>query len=87
MQWRQIRERHPDRWLLVEALEAHSAGGKRRLEDLAVVEEPGDAREAMAAYLEHHRRAPQRELYLVHTLREELEVDERDWLGLRRAEG
>ena len=85
MQWQQIREHYPRRWLLVEAIEAHSSKGSRQVDDLAVLQEYPNGREALTGYLEHHRRAPQRELYVLHTDRERLEIDERDWLGLRRA--
>jgi hypothetical protein len=29
MQWQQIREKHPNQWLLIEAIEAHSEPGMR----------------------------------------------------------
>lgn len=85
MNWQQVREQYPHCWLLIEALEAHSAEGRRCLDELSVVETYADSGQAMADYLQRHRRAPDRELYVLHTDREELEIDERDWLGLRRA--
>lgn len=83
MDWQSIREQHPHRWLLVEALQARSEGGKRLLDDLSVVEVLGEPQEAMERYLRLHRRAPDRELYVVHSDRERLDVEERRWLGLR----
>lgn len=85
MKWQQIRQHYPHQWLLVEAIQAHSAQGRRLLDDMAVVQTYPAARAAMEAYLEHHRRSPDRELYVLHTDRQEPEIGERDWLGLRRA--
>ena len=83
MQWNDIRQHSPASWLLVEALKAHSAGGKRVLEDLAVLEKFPDSTTALARYAEMHRESPERELYVFHTDREVLEVIERRWLGVR----
>ena len=85
MQWNQIRQTYPHRWLLVEALEAHSQSGKRILEDLAVVDTFPDGTAAMQGYKQLHHRAPERELYVLHTDREDLDVDEVTWWGLRAA--
>lgn len=85
MQWKQIRERHPHQWLLTEALSAHSANGERILEDIAVLETYPDSLAAMHGYRQLHRRAPQRELYVLHTDREELEIGELHWAGIRAA--
>lgn len=85
MQWQDIREHHPHQWLLVEALDAHSFAGERVIEDLAVVETYEDGMSAMHGYRELHRREPQRELYVLHTDREELEITELRWMGIRAA--
>lgn len=85
MDWREVRERYPRQWLLVEAIEARSEGEKRVLEDLAVVQSFPDAKAAMDGYKELHRRDPQRELYVLHTDRDRLDISEVRWLGLRTA--
>jgi hypothetical protein len=85
MQWTDIRRHYPHQWLLVEALLAHSESGKRELDELAVVDAFSDGESALRAYLRIHRDAPIRELYVVHSDREELEITERTWLGLRTA--
>ena len=36
----------------------------------------------MDSYIELHDTAPQRELYVLHTDREELEIEELRWLGI-----
>jgi hypothetical protein len=40
---------------------------------------------AMDEYSELHKQAPNRELYVLHTSREKLDIDERKWLGIRSA--
>ena len=84
MKWAEIRSHYPHQWLLVEAIKAYSEAGKRILEDLAVVNAFSDSATAMRGYLKLHREAPGRELLVLHTDREELEVTERRWLGIRR---
>jgi hypothetical protein len=85
MKWTELRARYPQRWLLVEALNASSIADKRILDDLVVVDTFADSSAALAGYARLHREIPARELYVFHTSREQLEVDERQWLGVRVA--
>jgi len=85
MQWTEIRRTYPGKWLLVEALAAHSRAGKRIVEDLAVVDTFSDGTVAMSGYKVLHRREPGRELYVVHTDREALDIGELHWFGIRVA--
>ena len=85
MSWQEIRGRHPHQWLLLEAIEAHSSGGQRILESLAVVETYPDGLSAMRGYSELHGQDPHRELYVLHTDREILEIEEVHWQGIRAA--
>ena len=85
MTWQEIRRHHPDSWLLLEATRAHSQDDERILEQLAVVERFDDSTSALRAYRTRHASHPEREMYVVHTSRERLEVKERRWLGVRRA--
>lgn len=83
MRWDDVRDRWPDQWLVIEALEARSEGDRRRFEKIAVVETCADGRTAFRRYRELHRAFPARELLFVHTQREALEIEERRWLGVR----
>lgn len=84
MVWSEIREAYPHQWLIVEALEAHTTPENRRMLDrLAVIDTCSDGSAAMQRYRELHRQYPLREFYFVHTDREELEIYERRWLGVR----
>jgi hypothetical protein len=83
MQWKEIRNYYPHQWLLVEAIKARSESGKRILEQLTIVNTFPDARAAMKGYIQLHRQSPEREIYVLHTDRETLDITERRWLGIR----
>jgi hypothetical protein len=86
MQWSEIRQAYPDRWLIVEALEAHTTSDRRRhLDCLAIVETCPDGSIALQRYRSLHQQYPLREFYFIHTSREELDIREREWLGVRRS--
>ncbi len=85
MLWSEIRRHYPNEWLLIEAIEARSEENQRVLEDIAVVASFPDSVAAMERYTSLHHEAPQRELYVCHTEREELQIRERRWLGIRCA--
>ncbi|HOT91759.1 MAG TPA: hypothetical protein PLJ78_03430 [Anaerolineae bacterium] len=83
MQWQEICSHYPQQWLLVEAIKAHSEADQRILDQLAVIGTFPDSTTAMKSYLQLHKEAPERELYVFHTSREKLDIKERRWLGVR----
>ena len=83
MEWQDIRARFPDQWLLVEALEAHSAHGFRIMDKMAVVATYVDSKTAFQDYRQLHLAQPGREMFIVHTDREQLTIKERFWAGVR----
>jgi hypothetical protein len=83
MQWAEIRQTHPQQWLLVEAVEAHTEADRRVLDDIAVINTFPDSKSALESYREFRRRFPERELLVLHTEREVLEIGVRYRLGLR----
>jgi len=83
MKWQEIRKHYPHQWLMIEAIKARSEAGKRILDDLAVVSAFPDSRTAMKGYIQLHRQSPERELYVLHTDRQALDIVERKWLGIR----
>lgn len=83
MKWNEIREHYPSQWLLVEAIQAHSDGDARIVDQLSVVDTVSDSQAGMHRYRELHRLSPDRELYVFHTDREALTIHERSWLGIR----
>ena len=83
MKWKDIRDEYPDSWILLEAIEAHSNQGKIVVDKIAVLDKFNNSDEAMKAYRELHKKNPERELYVAHTKNEDLEIEERKWLGVR----
>ncbi len=86
MKWEEIRTHYPQQWLLVEAIKARSEDSKRILEQLAVIGTFSDSVTALRSYQQLHHEAPERELYVFHASRETLDVTERKWIGIRRAQ-
>ncbi len=85
MIWSEVRQAYPNRWLIIEAVEAHTAAERRILGKIAVMEACGDNAKVMQAHERWHQAYPQREFYFAHTGREELDIRERRWLGIRRS--
>jgi hypothetical protein len=83
MRWPEVRAAHPDQWLVIEALDAHSTNDRRVFDRLAVVEVCADGPATMKRYAALHREHPERELCFVHTGMVELEIEERRWIGIR----
>jgi hypothetical protein len=85
MQWQEIRHHYPHQWLLIEAIRAHTQNNQRILEEISVIGAYPDSVDAMKGYTQFHRQAPERELYVFHTDRQNIEITERRWLGIRGA--
>lgn len=84
MTWTDIRRAYPNRWLLVEAMEAHTMANRtRHLDQLSVVELCLDGPEAFKRYRILHAEYPNREFYYLHTTRELITVTGHQWLGVR----
>jgi len=86
MTWEEIRRHFPHKWLLVEAMEAYSEPGKRIVKQLSVINTFPDSVVAMKAYAKLHHEIPAREFFVFHTDREQLDIHERHWLGIREAQ-
>jgi hypothetical protein len=84
MRWQEICSAYPNQWLVIEALQAHSEAQHRLLDKIAVVEVCQDGAAAMRSYRTFHQLYPEREYYYAHTSRSELDIRERQWLGIRR---
>ena len=83
MKWKKVREDHPQKWVLIEALEAYTQNEKRYLTDISVIGEFEDSEQAKKLYRKIHKKDPEQELYAVHTSNKKLEIEERKWLGIR----
>ena len=85
MNWQQSRFHYPHQWLLIEALQAHTETDQRIIDNLAVIGAYPDSATALHDYARLHHAAPDRELYVAHTDRAELDITERCWLGIRQS--
>jgi hypothetical protein len=85
MTWQEIRELHPQQWLLFEVLEAESDMQTRYLKNLAVLERFDNSMTALRAYRDLKKTAPYRELLVLHTNRLEPTIQERHYVGIRDA--
>jgi hypothetical protein len=75
MNWQEIRELYPHRWLVVEAYNAYTEGSKRVINHLEVVGVFGDDwKPAWEHYKRLHAADKSREYYFLHTDREELNI-------------
>jgi hypothetical protein len=86
MRWADVCAAHPDQWLVIEALEAHTENQHRVFDRIAVVESCPDGAAALRRYRELHGEHRVRELYFVHTANAVLDVEERSWTGIRRGD-
>lgn len=84
MRWANVRKTYPNQWLVIEAVKAHSVKTKRVLDKISVLESCNDGVKAMQGYRKLHKQYPEREFYFVHTSRQRLDIQERQWLGIRR---
>ena len=83
MDWDEIKQAYPDQWIVIEAMEAHSEGGLRVLDRVAVIATCPDGESAVDAYRRLHDEFPEREFYFIHTSRATLQIEERLWVGIR----
>jgi hypothetical protein len=84
MRWSEVRQSYPSQWLVIEAIEAHTQNDLRVLDRIAVIETCPDGNAAFQSYRRLHQQYPQREFFFIHTDRQELNIRERQWLGVRR---
>jgi len=83
MKWNAIRIKHPNTWTLVEATVAHSENKMRVLDELEVIGVFEESPSALKQYKAEHHNNPMRELFVLHTSRENIDVEERRWVGIR----
>lgn len=82
MDWQTIRAQYPNRWVLIEALDATTQDNQRVISSIRLIASFGDDwREAWESYKTHHHKHPNREFYPVHTTREVLNIGVLDSFG------
>ena len=86
MEWADVRKKYKNEWVIIEAINARTQDDNRIIEQLTVVDTFNtDNNGALRKYVELHENHPERELYVVHTSREQLNIKERRWTGVRGA--
>lgn len=85
MKWDKVREVYPNKWVVLEAVEAHSVDGYRILDNVEVQDVCTDAMEAFCKHAALQKQWPRREFYFFHTLREALDIHEKKQLRWQRA--
>jgi hypothetical protein len=75
MDWQTICEQHPHNWVIVEAIKAYTEGAARIIDELDFVRAFGeDWTAAWEHYKKLHHADKQREYYVLHTNRENLNI-------------
>jgi hypothetical protein len=83
--WDQVRDLYPNAWVLVQAMSSHSDGTQRVLDAMNVLDVFDDSEPALRHYLKLHKEDQRKEMYVVHTKKENLEIRELKWAGIRAA--
>lgn len=84
MKWNEARKIYPNKWLLFEAIEAYSEDGKRVVKELSVINVYEQGKDALKEYSDKHKKDKSREMYVYNTKNEELLIEERNWIGVRK---
>lgn len=84
MRWAEVQVDYPTQWVLIEAIDAKTLDKKRIIEDMEVIDAFDNSKVAMQKYLELHKQYPDREMYVVHTSRSQLDIEELTWTGVRK---
>jgi hypothetical protein len=75
MNWQELRQRYPHRWVVVEAFDAYTEQGQRIIPHLELIADFADDWEpAWDRYKALHHADKYREYYFLHTDREELNI-------------
>ena len=84
MGWEEVKQKYNNEWVIIEAIDAWTQDGNRIIEQLAIVGAfDNDNNEALRKYVKLHKVHSERELYMVHTSHEKLNIKERRWIGVR----
>jgi len=84
MLWNEVKQAYPSQWLIIEAIDAKTISDKRIIEQVSVVDTfHDDSQKALLKYVELHKTHKDREFYVVHTERPELDIEILRWSGVR----
>ncbi len=83
MLWQDIREKHPSKWLVIEAKKFHQTDDKFVIEDLEVIDIFDKSFDAYDEYRKLHRENPNKEFLFANTEMPVLEIPITRWMGVR----
>lgn len=85
MKWAEVCDAFPNQWVLIEAIQAYTNDDSERiLEEVAPLKKFSNSPDAMKWYQKLHHEDPTRELYVLHTNRQNPNIIEKKWVGVRR---
>jgi len=82
VKWDEVRRNYPNSGVLVEALCASSKENKRIITDIMVLRESDSAHVLWNSYKEIILKYPNKELYILHTSKKQIEVEEQPFLRI-----
>jgi hypothetical protein len=84
LKWEDVRQAFPNQWVLIEAIHAFTNDNSERvLEEVAPLKKFTNSPDAMKSYKVLHREDPTREMYVLHTSKEEPNIIEKRGVGVR----
>ena len=81
MKWQKIRQLHPQKWVLVEAIEAQTISDQVVVDELTIIGVFDKWESAWTGYKRLHHQDKWREYYCVSTERENLDIGVMDTFG------
>ena len=82
MKWDEVRRIYPNSGVLVEVLCAYSKENKRIIIEMLVLKKSNSAHVLWNTYKEIHLKYPSKELYILHTSKKQIEVEEQPFLRI-----
>ncbi len=83
MLWQDIREKHPSKWLVIEAKKFHQTDDEFVVEDMEVLDIFDKSFDAYDEYRTLHRENPSKEFLFANTEMPILEIPTTQWMGVR----
>jgi hypothetical protein len=78
MKWEDVRQAFPNQWVLIEAIHAFTnKNSERILVEVAPLKKFSNSTDAMKSYKVFHPEDPTREMYVLHTSKEETNIIEK----------
>lgn len=84
MKWFDVKKEYPNKWVLIKAIDAKTENGLRIVEELEVLNAFEEGKEALKEYSIKHKLNKSDEMYVYHSSKDNLEISERVWMGVRK---